>query len=69
MDMELSFPIFSRELQHAAISHVAKKAQGLQNLSCVMPKIPSVFLPIFAVSDLVGENHFSKKKKFENFSK
>jgi hypothetical protein len=27
------------------------------------PKIPSVFGPIFAVSDLVGGFHFSTKKK------
>jgi hypothetical protein len=36
-----------------------------QVLSILTPKIPSVFGPIFAVSDLVGGFHFSTQKKCE----
>jgi hypothetical protein len=45
--MELIFLVFSKALQYATVSHVAKKAQGLQNLSYVTPKIPFVFLTNF----------------------
>jgi hypothetical protein len=35
------------------------------NVTFLTPKIPSVFLPISAVSDLLGGIHFSTKKKWE----